>query len=93
MHITQTHDNGDHAAYDQPSMAAVVQHRYATADVLELREIPNPRSATTTSSSGSPPPASTAAPTSSDTSAAITHLESGRTRGKIAIAIDTTEER
>jgi NADPH:quinone reductase-like Zn-dependent oxidoreductase len=42
MHATQTHHAGDHAAQDQPSMTAVVQDRYGTPDVLELREIPKP---------------------------------------------------
>jgi NADPH:quinone reductase-like Zn-dependent oxidoreductase len=48
MHTTQTphsdhiHHTSEHAAQDHQSMTAVVQDRYGTTDVLELREIPRP---------------------------------------------------
>jgi NADPH:quinone reductase-like Zn-dependent oxidoreductase len=48
MHTTQTlhtehpHDTDEHAEPDEQSMTAVVQDRYGTADVLELRKIPRP---------------------------------------------------
>jgi NADPH:quinone reductase-like Zn-dependent oxidoreductase len=48
MHTTPTqlanhpHDTDEQAEPDEKSMLAVVQDRYGTADVLELREIPRP---------------------------------------------------
>jgi NADPH:quinone reductase-like Zn-dependent oxidoreductase len=41
-HSDDTHDTSEHAAHDHRSMTAVVQDRYGTADVLEVREIPRP---------------------------------------------------
>lgn len=48
MHTIQTHhftpktDTSEHAAHVEGSMTAIVQDRYGTADVLEVREIPRP---------------------------------------------------
>lgn len=41
-HPNQPQDTDDHAEPDEHSMTAVVQDRYGTADVLELREVPRP---------------------------------------------------
>ena len=41
-HPTQPQDTDDHAEPDEQSMTAVVQDRYGTADILELREVPRP---------------------------------------------------
>jgi NADPH:quinone reductase-like Zn-dependent oxidoreductase len=43
MHTTRTHQPTDTTARDrESSMTAVVQDRYGTADVLELRDVPRP---------------------------------------------------
>jgi NADPH:quinone reductase-like Zn-dependent oxidoreductase len=41
-HTSQTRDIGEHVEQAERSMTAVVQDRYGTADVLQLREIPRP---------------------------------------------------
>ena len=45
MHTAQTHriaEKIEPVAHEASSMTAVVQGRYGTADVFELREIPRP---------------------------------------------------
>lgn len=72
----------------------VVWSGYPSTDAPIQSGLDHPKTASPTSSRPDmPPPSSTGATHLADTADAITHLESGRTRGKIAIAIDTTEER
>ena len=42
LHTGHPHGANEHTEPDQQSMSAIVQDRYGTADVLELREIRKP---------------------------------------------------